>query len=428
METLEVKTTNLIITPNDSLFFKEARPMNAKGNAIIESEKMPPLSTLLGAIKAMIGRQYGINFQELTQAIKDNKVYKRDDVGINFAELFAFNSPDLAIEHLKLIHTPTKQLLYKAPAHLCYNSKENKYAFLKPSKQIFQTDIGYCHLCELPDNISPGYKPLQNAYLTEKNYKKALNYQQPSKNSNPKFADKKLNELAHISIDQIITKEFHLGIQVGANRQAEEGMLYQNNHIRLKQGFAYFVTLKHPKELNIEAGSVRLGGEGRVAFIDKIEIKNQESSTDKTNSDKKENINQNVSINKTNCNKIALILNKDIPAMDNWMKLQGFPYAKLAKPTDCRIPINGSDSEDYLITAVLPKSRAVGGWDLAKNRPRSMINYLSEGSVYFLELSDASTEKLEKGENIFPADSQLSQYSQVKPYFYTYWDQPKPTS
>jgi CRISPR-associated protein Cmr3 len=378
---MDTVTTNLIITPNDSLFFKEARPMNAKGNAIIESEKRPPNNTLLGAIKAMIGRQYEVDFQLLAQSFNDKHYIKKD---IDFTELYDFDKTNLAIEGVHFFHRPTKKFLYKAPAYVCYNSEKNKYAFLKPSKECYQTDMGTCKLPVLPSddcgNPLKGYKPLRDVFFSAENYKRILNYQQPKppkseQSKKPDISDLLLDENGcHIPINKLITKEFHLGIEIESNKLAKEGMLYQNNHIRLHKDFSYYVIFKHPTTLNIKDGSTRLGGEGRVAFIQKVQD-NYPSFKELTS-----------------CNKVAVILNTDIKATEAWMRLEGFDK-------DGRIKLD-TGQEDYLISAVLPKSQAIGGWDLAKNRPRPMTNYLTAGSTYFLELSNTSLAKLKDSKNI----------------------------
>ena len=107
--------SKLHITPNDSLFFKEARPMTAKGNAIIESESLPPIPTLLGALKTMIAQQYHLDFQQLKHAFNHAQDYVVN--GINFAKLYAHANPDLSIESLYFIDEKGFMLLPSSGSH-----------------------------------------------------------------------------------------------------------------------------------------------------------------------------------------------------------------------------------------------------------------------------------------------------------------------
>ena len=368
--------SKLHITPNDSLFFKEARPMTAKGNAIIESDSLPPIPTLMGALKTMIAQQYRLDFQQLKHAFNHAQDYVVN--GINFAKLYAHvnpdDNPDLSIESLYFIDE--KGLCYyPAPAHIGFHEPSQHYARLLPSSETCQTDIGEYHLCALPKDFH-GYKTLKNAYFNETDFNAIVQGKLPSKKS-------------HITTTDLVQREFHLGIQLNGGKVAEEGMLYQNQHIRLNPGYAWQAHFKHPQELQFESAYVRLGGEGRMAYIDKQAT--LEPSQPATHS-------ATHSIDFANP-QIALIINQDlaVPDDDHWLKL--------SKQSAQQQPFT-------VISAALAKPKRVGGWDLVKQQPKPVVNYLAAGSVYFLQVNDSALSQLQQGSNpFFPAIRSLRQLS-----------------
>ena len=53
--------------PVDSWFFRESRPHDAAGAAQLSSLFPPPIRTLAGAFKTLIGNSLGINWQQFAR-------------------------------------------------------------------------------------------------------------------------------------------------------------------------------------------------------------------------------------------------------------------------------------------------------------------------------------------------------------------------
>ena len=328
-----MQTTHITLTPNDSLFFRESRPMESVGGAILESQFPPNPQTLIGALKGYVGEQYGVDFKTVRENTKKGKPYTKEGFTMDFGD----SNADLSITDMALRHQDTGigTDYYPAPLFVAYSETDKQYALIQPSAQSTECDLGNVHLPTLPKEKT-GYKPLENAWLSSKDYTNVLQGKLPT---------------SQLKKSAILKDEFHLGISIDKeSNTAEDHKLYQSMHTRLKQGMQLHLTLRHRKDIQINNGTIRLGAEGRSAQLTIIESPESITSTPKNN-------------------KISLILTT--PA--------------LFKNTDAlheAIAQYGT-----LISACLGKTTRMGGWNLAQNQPREAISAIPAGSTWFVEAS-----------------------------------------
>ncbi|MDP5134273.1 MAG: hypothetical protein NWQ54_25605 [Paraglaciecola sp.] len=247
----------------DSWCFREARPMGAVGGTAIETLFPPPVSTLIGACRTLIGDSQNINWRDFASGkLPDMSALLGN--GSHTGEL-QFDYP-----YLRIKQQGKWQRLYPVPAILA-KTAERIHAMTLGSEPVI-CDLGKVKLPELSKGIV-GAKPFDNSWLISAGMDCLL--------------AGKLPRLEHfVSVEQLMQREVRLGI--ARNNQTatvQTGALYQTEHVRLKE-FAEYEQIELvvpvvglPQQvaasLMQQSWQVRLGGEGRLAHvsIEKAEAK-----------------------------------------------------------------------------------------------------------------------------------------------------------
>ncbi len=236
-------------TPVDSWFFRESRPQGSLGSSELGSVFPPPVSTLLGALRTLIGdawhAEHGTNWRqlselpELTALIGDSQ---------QLGELSVLG-PYLAIG---------QERLYPAPATLMV--KDDTYFLLDLAPPV-RCDLGLVHLPSFPSQVNglkelAGSKPAEDAWVTHSGWEAILQGKAPSKEQ-------------VFSADQLFYEESRLGIaRDNRRRGVKHGMLYQTRHLRLHPELSVELVVEGiPPALAKTTQVVRLGGEGRMATL-----------------------------------------------------------------------------------------------------------------------------------------------------------------
>lgn len=249
----------LTFAPNDTLFFRESRPMEAHASKPLGGVFPPAASTVAGAVRSLIGEALNVNWKAYRQT-EDRTDFTAVDVLIG-------RPTDASPGPLHLIGPyPVKnsQRLFPVPLHLFFAKQNNRFTFLKPGKAM-QSDLGLTSLAILSD-VLPGAKPLENSWVGLQDLQTILAGKSPSK-------------IYHTESDLLVS-EPRLGIALSrSTRAAVESQLYQTVHARLndkpEDKVEVGVMVKH-RSKNIadhiaKNQVVRLGGEGRFAFANKNE-------------------------------------------------------------------------------------------------------------------------------------------------------------
>lgn len=339
----------LTFNATDTLFFRESRPMESMGE--LQSVFPPPIRTLAGAVRSLIGEVTGVNWHDYEN---DAQHPLRQVIG------FSDQLGSLKLQGAWLAWN--KERLYPAPLHLL--KKDDTLYRLELDKTGTWCDLGKkVRLPALPKEAA-GSKPLENTWLTAAGLQAVLNGKLPTKDQMKTAKD-------------LFQRESRLGIaRDNARRTVEEGMLYQTQHIRPHAELAVQLDVEGlPKEMPQNA-IIRLGGEGRTASVKAQSRGNTLPSI----------------MNNAKTKGLLLYLLTPLPIQTTgkaWQPLPGFTREERDNQTVWVGNINGIELE--LHGAVTGKALREGGWDMAKHQPRTVSSLIPAGSVFFCTVKDGNT-------------------------------------
>ncbi len=391
----------------DSWFFREARPMDALGDSLLNSVFPPPSSSLIGAVRYLIGEREGVDWhkyaayiEELHQSIpkqnqpKETQSWLQRWQGKKTQPTQEYKPVELKPleqrDENRWIHclgypddlTPLKfsgvflsqgnQRLYPVPAILVKEKlkdadAELKLAFLSLGEPML-SDLGEIRFPRVKgaDKHSQ-YTNLQEYLMTEVDFHNVLSGKLPQ-----------ATDL--IKKDTLFQMETHVGIgRDNKTRTIQEGLLYQTQHVRPEPDVALEIeltgyTLKKPfKDL------LRLGGEGRLAAVEVTPTKkgsktllHQPAKNDKG----------------------FMLINLFPSPTEHAIPL---PAGFIVEEENQQLPISGyfKELKDIKVTihsAIVDKALRYGGWNLAQHRTRPTQTYLPAGSVWFCTVETNQSE------------------------------------
>ena len=241
--------------PLDTWFFREARPHGSVGNSELGSVFPPPMRTLLGALRTLIGDVWHTRHGGDWRSFADNRELQAligfgDDLGPLRA-----NGPFLL---------RNGERLYPAPANLMVKEQDGqRHYFLLDLGSPVLCDIGRVHLPTFPAQVAvlgnnlAGSQSASDCWLTHSGMQELLQGKAPAANE----------VIAH---NEILNEEPRLGIGRDNQRHSvQEGLLYQTRHIRLQPGVSVELHLHGLSDASLlpQHTTLRLGGEGRQAAL-----------------------------------------------------------------------------------------------------------------------------------------------------------------
>lgn len=324
----------------DTLFFREARPMESVGAKPLEGRFPPTARTVAGALRSVIGDAMNVDWDAYRKGDASQQAV-RDIIGSADAE--GIGALDLSGAYPML----NDERLYPAPLHILHHQAENKYVRLRPGAAV-TCDLGKVYLPEMPSSLL-GAKPLENHWLTGDDLARVLSGGDPQKVYRQ---------------DDLFKAEARLGIALDSGtRSVQDGKLYQTVHARVESEVAIGVdVLGVPDTLKFDS-VLRLGGEGRFAHIASVPVKALPMA-DKPNKP----------------NGLLLMLCTATDFAGDWMP-PGFA-AKIEKD----VTVWQGEIAGVALTiqcAVLGKAQREGGWDMKKHQSRPTVSLIPAGSVYF---------------------------------------------
>ena len=350
-EDLASDALNITLTAYDTWFFRESRPHDAVGASELSSLFPPPIRTLAGALRTLIGDQLAINWQTLQSATQPdfNFVAELGDAkGLGELQI---NGPWINFKG---------QRLYPAPLYLMQKGDEIKR--LAPGS-VVRCDLGLVRLPALPEG-SQGFKALEQRWITAEGMRRCLEGLVPT--------DKIYTS------DDLFSHEARLGIaRDNVTRSVEDGKLYQTQHLRLKDEVSVGLLVKNlstvAKAVLTQPNTLlRLGGEGRMAVL---ETQQQAQALPFV----KQNPNAKVE---------RFVLHFLTPAdFEGEMFPKGFKKTMLDGETVWEGVIN--TIEVRIVSAVLGKVHREGGWDMQKHQPSPVKSYIPSGSAWFCRAVDS---------------------------------------
>lgn len=343
----------LVFKATDTWFFRESRPMEAQGE--LQSVFPPPMRTLTGAIRSLIGEHMGVNWSLFKDKPSDGKCQQLRQV-IGFAD----DLGRLKFKGAWLMQN--QERLYPAPLHLMQTDQDEVLFQLCLDKQTVHCDLGEKVRLTKLEGVQ-GAKPLENTWLTLAEIQKVLKGDLPD--------SKQLRKA-----QQLFTHESRLGIARDyQTRAVREGLLYQTRHIRPESDVAIAIEVEGLPDDFPPQAMLRLGAEGRTAAMHLVSKQAAVLAPPSAKMIGEEG-------------KFALYLLTPLQR-GNAPKEQLLPdFAKVetSELTYWQGKIKGVPLKLY--GAITGKMQREGGWDLANHCPREVTNLIPAGSVFFCELAD----------------------------------------
>lgn len=365
----------------DTLFFREARPMETVGASPLAGQFPPTARTMAGAVRSAIGEALGVDWHKYRELKKESieqrtgKHHEEKEVAVS--KLIG-TADDPGIGSLELRGPfpldSTGERLYPAPLHWLKKTVEKEPVFtsLHPGNAV-ECDLGKVCLPELTETL-PGAKPLEQCWLTADDLRRTLSGQQPE---------------AVIEQQQLFSAEHRLGIALNTTRRsAEENRLYQTVHARLQNSISIGVEItidlddeENQQLLKNLQQILRLGGEGRFAHLRVSAIPEPKDIASDTDS----------SASTISSQSHGLLLMLCTPAnFADWLP-PGFKERIDTKTGVTTWYGEIAEVKLNLLSAVTGKAVREGGWDLKNHRSRPAVSLVPAGSVYFFELADQNS-------------------------------------
>ena len=341
-------TRRLKFSAFDTLFFREARPMESVGAKPLEGRFPPTARTVAGALRTVTGEAMNVDWDAYLRGDASQQAV-RDIIG-------AADGDGIGALQLRGAYPMLKdERLYPVPLHLLGNGAHS--VRLQPGNPV-NCDLGWVYLPEKPESTKydvnlQGAKPLESCWLTGKSLANVLSGRQL--------------ETVFKQAD-MFKAEARLGIALNPQqRTAAEGMLYQTVHARTKNDVSVGVDVSGvPEKLKLEA-VLRLGGEARFAHVETAQIQTLP-----------------VADLPKEARGLLLMLCTAADFAGEWLPT-GF-----VRTTDAHgVTVWQGEIADVALTiqcAVLGKSQREGGWDMKRHQSRPAVSLIPAGSVYFCKI------------------------------------------
>ena len=362
-------TMQLTFEALDTLFFREALPMDQAGGVELSSVFPPPTRTVVGAIRTLIGEALGVDWQ----AFKREESPLNDLLGTHDRlGRLRFRGPYLLYRGERLY--PAPGLLLRTTLVADTVGAKPVYVRLAPDlRKPVHCDLGRVFLPALSaKGTISAVKPLEKAFLTGNGLKAVLSGATPSHED-------------VIARKVLYVEESRLGIgRDNRSGTVIESLLYQTRHLRLGPdpedgpvqigmevvGLDDTHFLKSPRW-------IRFGGESRMASVTR--------------------------------GVPASLAVPEAPDSPNGIFVTLLTHARFGesgKPD--WLPPRFSDATHEgakcwtgtiagvslrLVSCVIGKTIREGGWDLARHCPRPVRSLIPAGSVYFFQVLSSSCEE-----------------------------------
>jgi len=356
-----------LLTPLDTLFFRNGLSMDAGESGWVESIFPPSPQTMQGVVRSSVILSHckaPKDFQEgkCKECTHKGDCRIPDFIGSsenkgNYGKL-NLCGPCIVKDGINY---------YPAPLDLVREKEGEKRLFtLSPSDEYVECELGKIRL---PSPNNDDYKPFDvvGGWISEEALKQYLEGKIP-------------DEKGIIDETVLFTKEPRVGLKrVYETHKAEEGMLYSIVPLRFKKDVKMsLLVCGIPDDLEPKGCAVKVGGEGRVCELDiGDEIKEKKTLSAKLTSDDKRI-------------KIVFLQPGDFGGKWYPSKIFDAKWCPLEFKGDEKMPqkfsINGVELR--LVSACVGRSYKLGGWDMGKRAVKPMRSLVPHGSTYYFEVLD----------------------------------------
>ena len=317
----------------DQLFFRSSTPFDSEGGTHLLASQFPPYPTTYAGTFKMLGahsNQFRISYNGIILSEENNQL------------TFCFPQP------LDTIGPPDKMLA----------GKENKLIKLEKMKLVSLPHSNAPLIANLiPKESGEKRKTLPYTYLKQTELEKYLSFDEDTVDG--------------FSLKDYFSEEMKIGIAIDSSTDTtEKGMLYQIKMVRPQPELQLAVELTRAE---VENGSVKLGGEGKVAQFEAID--NEITITSK--------LNDNSKYFKLYFATPAIFERGWLP---KWIKKD---------MTGC-FSYKGKKVKLELVSAAIGRYEAVGGFNPSQNQPKELRYAIPAGSVYYFKIIEGDLEKVKK--------------------------------
>ncbi len=350
-----------LAAPNDTLFFRGGEPMGM-GESHFQTSIFPPSpETFIGAIRTLvIARNSSGDFGGYKNDKYSNKDWYKE---VGFGELpesFNFIGPFL---------NKGNDILFTPPSNLFVTSDKEKFAIALPKHlNEVKHSSRLKHIMWIDKNNgvdSSDWKPVGD-YITVKGMEKYL-----------KGSTASLNKDDFIQSNDIFENEKRTGIALNRGlRTVKEGHLFMTSHKRFKINAGFVFHLNGVSSFP-DSDILQLGGENRTVIYEK--------TSDLTFPFFEKGVEFLVTTMPFKVNKVI----DEIPVPD-------------FLDDDLNVLLPGG-VKSKLISYSVNRPLLLGGWDMANNKSKAMVQYLPAGSVFYFErcnVKEKNYKFLFGGENV----------------------------
>ena len=334
----------LIIKPVDVWLFRDGRPFSAGEDHDAATIFPPTPFTLQGAIRTKVLVDKGVDFSQFTPPDPDV------GYGDKFGKLRLIG-PMLARKR----QDGKWERFIPMPANVV-KIGEN-FALLKPRQLPFKTNLpeGLQLLwAEVKSELLSKLKDLNwrleeaKGWLPESEWAKYLRGEAPKQ---------------VVNNDNLFALEPRFGIAIDrSKRTTQTQMLYRATFVRLRYGVALWAKVEGVN-LQSKEGFLRFGGEGRSAIYEAVEpLPSFTSYMPKLEK-------------QSGVVRFKVVLISPAWFSGGWQPKDG-DWSRIF------------DAPVRLIAAAIPRAQKFGGFDMARNEPKPIRNFVSAGSVYFFEADE----------------------------------------
>lgn len=377
----------LIIEPSDVILFRESKPFTAGESIWARSDFPPSPLPFLGALRSKV----------LAEKLSEKKSsWGEYHTAVKTGSKGHENAAAKLNDIIDLLGGPSDygQLQMKGP-FLCQKSqtkeqKENSKAEYNPffplphDLLVKDSAVEFLHPQEFP---WPCYHSGSDLLLMMKTSKEGKKPKEALLLDAPGLYNYLLGNRTIIVVKQkqVWESEIRVGIQLGAARRPETGKYYAVEFTRLKdepsKPVTFLVEFTPPEGAGFpETGLLALGGESRSASYKTI------AENELVEEFKKIRANAELKTALEGQNRFKLYLAAPAIFDNGW-----FPDF-LDKDYTGKI----GSLKVKLKAAAVGKGVPVGGWDLARKRPKTMFRAAPAGSVYYFEKEGGDTKKKDK--------------------------------
>lgn len=350
--------TDLFIDPSDVLLFRDGRSFSAATEDRLATGVFPPRPTVFyGALRSAL-----LSEQEADFALSDfgltglaaEVAGTQTETGTLALTRFALARRDEDGSVQRFYPVPNDVLVRKDDRR--ERSKNRDYTYLRPTED----PPGRTNL---PDGIDLLWYEGEDVYTRAKGYLPETAFRRVL------AGDLEAVGANLIEAEGLFRKEPRTSVAIGEDGTAEEGMLFTVDFTRTSDTVGFALQLDGDAGLLPDTGWLRLGGKARSA---RYYAGVDPSPLDPQSDDLGDKIRKQ--------ERFKLMLTTPAVFEHGW-RPDGIDAEGNGTIAGCPVRLAG---------AAVGKSVPLGGWDLAKGRPKPTRLAVPTGSVYFFELDDSA--------------------------------------